>query len=68
MELWAVEHSNMQDCFHIDTIENILKINNNNLKNKGNSDYQIIFLGTYEDCNKYIKKIKITLQDNENML
>lgn len=54
--LWAVEHSNIQDCFHIGTIEKILAMNINNFLTKGISDYQILFIGTYEECNNFIKK------------
>ena len=55
--LWGVEHSNTQNCFHIDTIEKILAMNLNNYLCGGCIDYQLLFIGTYEECDNFIKKI-----------
>ena len=66
--MWVVEHSNKQNCYHIDNLERVLEININNLRNNGESDYQIICLGTYEECEKFVNKIKISLQNKEKVL
>ena len=55
---FVVEHSNEQNCFNIEEINQVLKINLNNLLEHGNSDYQILFIGTYDECEKFIEDIK----------
>ena len=55
---WVVEHSNKQNCYHIDLFINTIKNNLKNIYEPYDSDYQIIFMGTYDECKQFIEKIK----------
>ena len=57
-ELYCAEYSKSQDCFNIDTYDNILKRNVQNTLRKTNNDFQIIELGSYDKCNDFINAMK----------
>jgi len=53
-ELYTLEYSTIQDSYHIDLLEKTLEINLKASINKKNNDYQIIYIGTEEDCMKFL--------------
>lgn len=57
-ELYALEYSTIQDCFHLDTLQNTLETNLNACLNKSNNDYQIIFIGTSSECKEFFDTLK----------
>ena len=56
--LWALEYSTIQKCFHLDTLHNLLTKNINACLNDNNNDYQIVFIGTQQECEKFSKEIR----------
>lgn len=56
--LWALEYSTEQKCFHLDTLSRILKLNATNCLNESNNDYQVIFVGTREQCCKFSEEMR----------
>lgn len=60
--IYFVEYSKEQDCFHVDTAQNILKINNEWAAGKRNdNDYKVVCVcSTREECQKFIDLVKET--------
>lgn len=56
-EIWVIEHSNIQNCFHVDLLTKVLENNTKNMYEKGASDYQIIYYGTRAECDNYLLKL-----------
>lgn len=40
--VYAVEYSGTQDCFHIDTLNHVLQLNQRNALQRKSNDYEII--------------------------
>lgn len=57
-EKWVVEYSSQQDCFNITTLDNALEINIRNAYKKTNNDFQMLFIGSYEQCTMFIRNFK----------
>lgn len=68
---WSVEYSISQDCFHVDDLENVLKINTSDMISKNNwTDYKIIgIFNTQEEATEYASECrrKIEMIKNENV-
>ena len=62
---WALEYSTEQKCFNLDTLYNLLQKNIRACLNDNNNDYQIIFIGTYEECNDFLKSIRNQKERNK---
>lgn len=63
-EIYTVEYSVSQNCFHVDTLDKVLMMNRTNCRSKNSVDYQIIDLcNSYEQamekCNMYRRNYKI---------
>lgn len=56
--MWAVEYSVKQNAYNIDLVNKILEINIQNAIYNKTSDYQILFIGTYEECCTIYKELK----------
>lgn len=55
---YVVEYSVSQDCFHVCTLEESLKLNFENAKLKKSNDYQILYIGGYEECSIYAENFR----------
>lgn len=55
---WTLEYSTEQNCFHIDLLERTLKTNLEASLEKRNNDYQIVFIGSEEECRELYYKLK----------
>lgn len=63
-EIYTIEYSASQNCFHVDTLDKVLMMNRTNCRSKNSVDYQIIDLcNSYEQamekCQKFKKAYKI---------
>lgn len=56
--LWCLEYSTEQNCFHVDLLERTLETNLKACLNKNNNDYQIVFIGSRDDCSKLYYELK----------
>ena len=56
--LWAVEYSNSQNCFNIALLTDILDINLTNYLSKNGSDYQILFIGSRDECVQFVNEMQ----------
>lgn len=56
--LWALEYSAKQDCFNIDHLEDILLNNLSACYSKFSNDYQIILIGTEQECRNFCEQVK----------
>ena len=55
----TLEYSARQDCFHISTLDAILKINIRNTINKVDNDYKIVGLfETQQEASKMAEKLR----------
>ena len=62
--LWSLEYSTEQNCYHVDLLEETLKKNLNACLLKNGNDYQIIYIGSQKDCNiMYKTLLKIKVED-----
>ena len=69
-EIYTVEYSASQNCFHVDTLENVILMNIANCASKNSVDYQIIALcdsyeQAMESCRKFKKLMKSTSRHNK---
>jgi hypothetical protein len=60
-QYYTAEYSASQDCFHVDSLENVLRLNAINALNKRSLDYQIIAICSSDDeamdfCRKFKKE------------
>lgn len=52
---YVAEYSASQDCFNIDLLDTILQKNNQHARAKESNDYQILYIGSYDNCELFIK-------------
>lgn len=64
-QYYAAEYSVSQNCFHVDTLQRVLRLNQTNALGQRSVDYQIIAICTSEDkamdiCQKFREKLART--------
>lgn len=56
-ELWTVEYSVEQKCFHIDTLDSTIKNNIQSIVEGKTTSYMLIFIcATHEEAKEYVEK------------
>lgn len=59
MEIWVVEYSKTQGCFHVTTLEDSVEKNRRMYDNDANNDYQIIALAdTFEEAHEIARELR----------
>lgn len=64
--MYCLEYSRKQNAYHIDLLYKTAEMNLVNLIRGKSNDYQIIYLGTYDQCNDAYKKL-IQYKDNPEL-
>ena len=54
--IYVVEYSIEQQCWNISRLDDILRINLDMVKRKVSNDYKMIYIGTYEQCEIFIRE------------
>lgn len=71
-EIYTVEYSASQNCFHVDTLEKVILMNRANCRSRNSVDYQIIALcdsyeQAMENCRKFKRLLKSTSRHHERL-
>lgn len=67
-KLWVAEHSNKQNCYNIDKLNSVIDKNIANVLEQGENDYQIIFIGSYDECNTMINELKKMVDEKKEKI
>ena len=63
---YVAEYSIEQNCFHIEQLNDLLKINIEAALSKKHNDYQMIgIFETYDEASDYIEKVRPKIQGEE---
>lgn len=65
MKIYALQYSTQQKCFDIDLLNDVIKSNINQMGNKNQSDYKIIWFGSEDDC---YNRVEAMIRKNPNLL
>lgn len=64
--LCVAEYSVKQKAFNVDTLENILKLNNYMSLKGFSNDYKIIYVGSYQKCKEKMEQLRLKIEEQEN--
>jgi hypothetical protein len=58
-DVWVLEYSPLQGCFHVDELSCSLSANRKQIAGTDDfTGYLMIFVGTYDQCNSYCDSLR----------